>query len=74
MACRPAIDLAHVFLDQRPAQITVDDTGDEVLSITYHVICAATDGNGERKSSESAEVTATIVAPAEPEQEEDTEP
>jgi len=61
-------------LDQRPAQITVDDTGDEVLSITYHVICAATDGNGERKSSESAEVTATIVAPAEPEQEEDTEP
>ncbi len=52
-------------LDQRPAEILVDDTGDEVLSVTYTVTCAATDGNSERTSPSSNEVTATITAPVE---------
>ncbi len=51
-------------LNQRPAQIQVDDTGDSVLSITYTVTCASTDGTGERTSGSSAEVTATITPPA----------
>ena len=56
-------------LNQRPAEILVDDTGDAVLSITYTVTCAATDGSGERVSPVSSEATATIVpaAPTDPE-------
>jgi len=51
-------------LNQRPAEILVDDTGDTVLSVTYTVTCAATDGSGERTSSMSAEATATITPAA----------
>jgi serine/threonine-protein kinase len=55
-------------LNQRPAEILVDDTGDAVLSVTYTVTCAATDGNGERVSPSSSEVTANIQpAPVETE-------
>ena len=51
-------------LNQRPVEVQVDDTGDTVLSVTYTVTCAGTDGSGERTSSVSSEATATITPAA----------